>query len=92
MVNINDPYTSINKKKQKIIINPGVPYISSSQDDVFQLRTDEQKRSILNKKYYSSFIKLKTTKDGNEDEDKERKLEQERRTLKADAIKEKLPY
>ena len=47
---------------------------------------------MLNKKYYSSFIKLKTTKDGKEDEDHERKLEQERKTLKQDAIKEKLPY
>ena len=34
----NDPFSQFDRKKQKILINPGVPYVSTSQPDVFELR------------------------------------------------------
>ena len=34
----NDPFSQFDRKKQKILINPGVPYVSTSQADVFELR------------------------------------------------------
>jgi len=37
-----DPYDFINKKTQKIEINPGVPYRSTSHDEVFEPRIYER--------------------------------------------------
>jgi hypothetical protein len=33
-----DPYSYINKKTHKIEINPGMPYRSTSMDEVFEIR------------------------------------------------------
>jgi hypothetical protein len=41
-----DPYKYMDKKKQKIEINPGVPYISSSHDAVFEIRNKENAKNI----------------------------------------------
>ena len=35
-----DPYQYINKKSHKIEINPGVPYRSTSMDEVFEIRNE----------------------------------------------------
>lgn len=34
----NDPYAILDRKRQKIVLNPGVDYESTSQNDVFELR------------------------------------------------------
>ena len=34
----NNPYSTFDRKRQKIQLNPGVPYRSTSQNDVFELR------------------------------------------------------
>jgi len=44
-----DPYQYIDKKRQKIEINPGVPYRSTSHDEVFELRNALQQRQLLSK-------------------------------------------
>ena len=41
-----DPNKYIDKKHQKIVINPGVPYISTSQDAVFEIRNKEAAKKI----------------------------------------------
>lgn len=33
-----DAYATLDRKRQKIVINPGVDYESTSQNDVFELR------------------------------------------------------
>lgn len=53
-----DPYEYINKKVQKIEVNPRVPYRSTSMDEVFEIRNqfdevfhiEEQNRFIQTKK------------------------------------------
>ena len=35
-----DPYQYINKKTHKILINPVVPYRSTSMDDVYEIRNE----------------------------------------------------
>lgn len=35
-----DPYQYINKKTHKIELNPGVPYRSTSMDEVFEIRNE----------------------------------------------------
>jgi len=35
-----DPYEYINKKTHKIEINPGMPYRSTSMDEVFEIRNE----------------------------------------------------
>ena len=44
----NDPYRFFDKSKQKIVINPGIAYISTSQADIFELRSktkDQRKKA-----------------------------------------------
>ena len=41
-----DPYKFIDKKTQKIEINPGIPYVSTSQDAVFEVRNALASKSI----------------------------------------------
>ena len=41
-----DPLKYIDKKCQKIVINPGVPYISTSHDAVFELRKKAAAKKI----------------------------------------------
>jgi hypothetical protein len=38
MLEDKDPYSFINKKVQKIEINSGMPYRSTSADEVFEIR------------------------------------------------------
>ena len=41
-----DPYHFIDKRTHKIAINPGIPYISSSQDAVFEIRNAKELQRI----------------------------------------------
>lgn len=37
-----DPYHFIDKRTHKIAINPGIPYISTSQEAVFEIRNAKE--------------------------------------------------
>ena len=39
----------IDNEKQKVIINPGVPYVSTSQNEIFERRILMNKKEHLNK-------------------------------------------
>ena len=39
-------YKVIDKKTQKIEINPGIPYVSTSQDAVFEIRREREARLL----------------------------------------------
>ena len=43
-----DPNKYIDKKLQKIVINPGVPYISTSNDAVFEIRNKKAAAKVGN--------------------------------------------
>lgn len=45
----NDPYNMFDRKKQKITINPGVPYVSTSENDIFELRIKKEKKDNTGK-------------------------------------------
>ena len=44
-----NPMLFIDNEKQKVIINPGVPYISTSQNEIFERRIQLNKKEHLNK-------------------------------------------
>ena len=44
-----NPLTYIDTIKQKVMINPGVPYVSTSQNEIFERRNILFQKEILNK-------------------------------------------
>ena len=56
----------IDKKSQKIEINPGVPYVSTSQDAVFELRRERDARLIG--KQQNNYIAIPPSKFDEEEE------------------------
>ena len=61
-----DPNKYINKKCQKIVINPGVPYISTSSDAVFEIRNRLAAKKVG--KQTNQFIALPIDLDNDFDE------------------------
>jgi hypothetical protein len=60
----------IDKKNQKIEINPGVPYISTSQDAVFEIRKEKEARLVGRQQ--NQYIAIPPSKfDNDEDSDPE---------------------
>lgn len=44
-----NPFTDIDNNKQKVMINPGVPYVSTSQNEIFERRNFLFQKEYLNK-------------------------------------------
>lgn len=63
----SDPYDFINKKNQKIDINPGIIYKSTSQDAVFEPRIFELRAEAITG--ISQFISKPKAEDEEEEDD-----------------------
>ena len=44
-----NPLSFIDNNKQKVMINPGVPYVSTSQNEIFERRNFLFQKEYLNK-------------------------------------------